>query len=478
MHGKTRSVFAGIALSILSTAGNAQVQQGAAARTFTPTGSSAAAIAHFAAGMTDYEQYNAVGARNHLLAALAADPAFGLARARLAQFVGGAPSQNEYARAAVDASKGSAGEAMMTLAIREAAAGRAANARAIWDALTQLHPDDRLIALERARSRVGADRTSAIREVTRRFPDYGWAKSELALALLANPLTVYSKDVADEALANVQALARLHPDAAGTHFVMGYVHQRLLDHDQARAHLDRAIAIQPYAWHFDVKAEIAAREKKVALARALLDSAIALSPSAPAIAAYRRSQAVLRAYDGSIADALAALAPLARQAEADSLPGQAQTNHITIGLFRAAAGDAAGYEAAVAEAKRVQATVAALADNQIIAYGLLGDGPKARAALAGYTESAQSQAPDVRDENIHRMTGIVAYAEGKYDEAIMHLKQGGTNPYVDVFTIEALRKQGKAKEAAAVRTALLARKNVSLAATSIPIAIQRAKVKK
>lgn len=465
-------------LLLFPLAAHTQVQQGAIARTLAPAGASASALAHYNAGMADFEARNVTGARRHFAAALAEDPTFGLARTQVALATGGVPSQKEHARAVTDASKGSAGETMLALAYREGAFARAANARAIWDALASMYPDDRFIALERARSRVGAERLQAIRDVARQHPDYAPARGEVAIALVLSQLTRYPKEVADEALSHAQAVAQRLPNAAGTHFLLGFVHERLLNHDEARMHLDKAIAIEAFGGHYELKAEMAAREKKAVLARALLDSAIAFNSSPVAKIVARRDQAILRGYDGTIADVVAALAPIAKQAEADSLPGQASATHLTIALFRAAARDASGYEAAVAEAKRVQPTSVALADNQIISYGLLGDGPKARAVLPAYIEGAQSQAPAMRDENVHRMTGVVAFAEGKYDEAIMHLKQGGPNPYVEVFTIEALMKQGKAKEAAAVRTALLARKNVSLAATSIPIAIQRAKMKK
>jgi hypothetical protein len=33
----------------------------------------------------------------------------------------------------------------------------------------------------------------------------------------------------------------------------------------------------------------------------------------------------------------------------------------------------------------------------------------------------------VREQNVHRATGLAALANGKYDEAIAHLKQGGPN---------------------------------------------------
>jgi hypothetical protein len=51
----------------------------------------------------------------------------------------------------------------------------------------------------------------------------------------------------------------------------------------------------------------------------------------------------------------------------------------------------------------------------------------------------------VREQNVHRATGLAALANGKYDEAIAHLKQGGPNLWVEVGTIEALTKLGKRK---------------------------------
>jgi predicted nucleic acid-binding Zn-ribbon protein len=99
----------------------------------------------------------------------------------------------------------------------------------------------------------------------------------------------------------------------------------------------------------------------------------------------------------------------------------------------------------LADARRIGFARGAIAENEIIAAALTGNGPRADEQLGVYIEESRSQAADVREQNVHRATGLAALANGKYDEAIAHLKQGGPNLWVEVGTIEALTTLGKRK---------------------------------
>lgn len=102
-------------------------------------------------------------------------------------------------------------------------------------------------------------------------------------------------------------------------------------------------------------------------------------------------------------------------------------------------------------------------------YALTKQGAAARKALDSYVELAAAQPPEIRSENVHRMTGLTLLAEGKAAEAIGELKQGGLNPYAQLGLIEAYKQLGRNKDADAERAAMLARKDFGIASTAMPI---------
>jgi hypothetical protein len=70
--------------------------------------------------------------------------------------------------------------------------------------------------------------------------------------------------------------------------------------------------------------------------------------------------------------------------------------------------------------------------------------------------------------------GLTLVAEGKGEEALTELRQGGANPYSQLGMIEAYLLMGRTSEADAERAALFARKDVTYASTAMPIARYRA----
>jgi hypothetical protein len=136
--------------------------------------------------------------------------------------------------------------------------------------------------------------------------------------------------------------------------------------------------------------------------------------------------------------------------------------------------DVAGIDAHFAEAKRLNLGENTLADTRVVANALAGRGDSARAALTDYVRLNPGPAGAPPSENIHRMTGLTLLAEGKPQEAIAELQQGGANPYAQLGIIEALIKLGRTTEAEAQRTAMLGRKDTAWGSTSIPIARYRA----
>ncbi|AHG90639.1 hypothetical protein J421_3102 [Gemmatirosa kalamazoonensis] len=471
-----------VVVAALLTAGaaraKAQAQPAANVRALEPTGARAEAVAHYETGLDANLVGNFAAAARHLRMALDSDSGFGLARSELALITGGRPSIAQHDRAVADAAKGSAGEALMALAQREGAAGRGANARAIWDALAQMYPDDRRIALKRALSRTDTARLNLLRELARRAPEYAPAHAYLAVSLVPSAILTYDQTVADEALAAADAGLRAQPEGASLLGVRGYVAERLLRHDEAMQYLDRSSAAEPIDWVYYTKAEIASRDRKVTLARAYLDSAITVSQSLPRRVGMRVTQALLRVEEGAIGDAVAGLRSIAQQAETDNLPGAAANAHAVTSFLYAAMGDTAAVGRELADAARLGESRADLAFWRIYAAALTGMGTTATEQLAAYVDEARNPDSGIKPEYVHSATGLAALANGKYEEAIAHLKQGGADPENELATIEALTKLGRKKEAAAARDSLLARKNMDVSFVEVPVAIYRSTMKR
>src|SRR5262249_47732601 len=189
---------------------------------------------------------------------------------------------------------------------------------------------------------------------------------------------------------------------------------------------------------------------------------------------YMSDRALTFLHEGNLAATLDALEDAAREARShDQRPAEA-TVHGTIALVYAGAGNLKAADEHVAMSRRLGATAAVLADNNVIVYSLLKQGPAARRALESYIQTSASQAPEVRTANVHRMTGLTLVAEGKPAEAIDELKQGGPNPYSQLGLIEAYTQLGRKKDADAERASMLAKQEFTIASTAVPITKYRA----
>jgi tetratricopeptide (TPR) repeat protein len=272
-----------------------------------------------------------------------------------------------------------------------------------------------------------------------------------------------------------QEAVKLAPGLSTSHTTLGQAFERQGRHAEALPHLNQATALNPseeYAHTF--KAEIAVREDRPAQARASLDSAMTGTPHIGRRVTYRQNRAVLFLYDGKVREMMDDLAATAREAESSGQGPAAATVHFTMALLSAGVRDASGFEAHKAEAKRLNLAEGTIADAEVNAYAMLMNGPAARRALGDYVRLAAGQAPAVREENIHRMTGLTLVAEGKAAEAIPELKLGGLNPYAQLGLIEAYLALKQPQQADSVRKAMIEHKGVSYVSTARPIAKYRA----
>jgi tetratricopeptide (TPR) repeat protein len=314
----------------------------------------------------------------------------------------------------------------------------------------------------------------SLRALTTRFPDFAPAKIWLAYYLTFTAYPAPSGPEADEALKVAQQAVQQAPEMSGTHAALGHVLERLGRHEEALRHLHQATTLSPHNEPaYVLKAEIFIREGKVAPARAALDSAIMVTPNVGRQVDHRENRAVALLYEGNVKQMMDELAANARAAEANGQLPAAAAVHMTMAVTSAGARDATTALVHHAEAKRLNLAAGTLADGEVVMFFLLGRAEDARRALGDYVRLAAGQAANAREQNIHRMTGLTLVAEGKPEEAIAELKQGGANPYAQLGIIEAYLLQRKTREAEAERAAMLARKDTPYTSTAVPIARYR-----
>lgn len=454
-------------------------QAGSIARTLTPATKHADAARRFDEGLDALQALSFMAGARRLDEAVTADSTFGLARALRARARGGPTMSAELQRAAVDAVGGSPTEAVLAIAIREAAAGRADNARKLFDAAASLAPDDPRVALEAANARTGAERIAMLRDLSKRAPGFAPAKYWLAFYLTASPFGDTPRADLDEAHTVAHEALQLAPNAPGSHTMLAHVLARQGLDDQAMTHLGHATAMPASGeYAYVVRAELAARRGQTPLMRASLDSATALAANAGFHSQYRRARALANLHEGNLRETIRELATLASEDEAAGRRMAAATHHLWLALMNGVARDNAAIERHLGEAQRLGATGATLHDNQVITYFLAGNAPAARKALDEYLAATREDTSTSRKESISRLTGLVLIAEKRPREAIEVLKKGGLNPYAQLGLVEAYHAAGDRKAAKAERDAFLARRSFSYNSTAMPIGKYRMKAMK
>lgn len=441
-------------------------QQGAASGKLNPIDARATAISEYLTALDAYQNLSWTEGFLHAQRAFTADSSFGLARALYARYRAGPNAAAEARRAAADAVSGSTAEAIIALA--NASSGPAA--AGLWDLAVKLHPNDPRVATDRALAMGGRARIDALRDVANKFADAAAPRMWLAYSLVNSLTPPRPKSDDEEALAAAQEAVRLAPTSSGAHAVLGFVYERMGREDDAMTHFGHATSMPlPFEGTFQLRAELLERQGKYAEARAALDSAILLTESIDNRASYMTLRALTFLYEGNLAATMAALDDAARDARASRSRDNEAAVHMTMSIVAAGAGNLKLAEEHRAIGRRLGATPGQLADAGVIMYAFARQGPAARKALESYVEAVAGQPADLRSENVHRQTGLTLVAEGKPDEAIAELKQGGLNPYAQLGLIEAYTQLGRKKEADAERAAMLARRDFGIGSTAMPI---------
>lgn len=470
-------VLFGLAV-LLPTLATAQTTQTPARRVLVPSTESADAAKAFEASVDAAHSWSWAVAFRESDRAMKIDSTFGIARAHRAVQRGGPALSSELNRAAVEAAAGSAGDAVIALAMRESNAGRGEAAAALYNVAMTLAPDDPRIALERALALPGGQRIAALREVSTRFPSHAPPKMWLAFYLTESAFEPVEPAAAAEALRVAQDALGLSPNASGSHTAIAHVLERSGRYDEAAMHLGHATKMsQPNEYAYVLKAEIAIRHGNTTAARSALDSAAMISPNIGRVGGNLRARATYPLYDGNLSQAVRELEALSRDDEAAGLRGRAQFAHFSLSFLAGTARNVQAVDRHLDEARRLGATGAGLASNMVVAYWLAGDAAKARSALNDYLREAQGDTTKDGRETLHRLTGMVLSAENHPGKAIAELKQAGSNPYTQLALVEAYRLAGDKVAATAEQKALFSRKEFGFASTAIPIGRYRLRAK-
>lgn len=472
-RGWTAALAAALVVS-LAVPIEAQLKEAPArAGMLVPTAAPAAAQ-EFRAAFDGYHMWAFAPAVDHAKKALAAAPDFGLARAYLAYVVAVPNRAAELDRAATDAAKGSAAEAVLALAMRERAAGRAQNAAKLFDAAVELAPNDPAVAVERALNLSGSARIDALREISKKYVDDAASRMWLAY-YLTEKATGWSRTDAAEALEAAQAALRIAPNEPGAVSAVAHALERVGRHDEALTYLDRSTeATPPDLYGLILRGETLWREGRTAEARESFEKAAAVTPFPTNPLIFKRTQAMITAYEGKPKEALQQLLDVASQAASAGQKGPEALAHITAALVAGGMRDAASAEKEIAAARALGLAGDWVDQDEVLAMAWAGRPTQARQAYGALVKSLTKTGLD-RENTLRVFNGIILVAEDKAADAIPELKALPDNNAAQMALVEAYRKLGKKSEANLVRKTLLERKDFPYDAGVIPIAHFRLK---
>jgi len=484
MQAVRRTLLMTAALAVVPCLAQTQVQQ---AQPANPTSGllsvtsikNDAAVVEFNAGMEDFWLLRHKSAVAHFTKALELEPHFGLARAARAIQLGGPTEAAELQTAFTDASAGSAAEAIFALGIREFGATRAGLARQALSAASTMFPSDRNVALWNAWAMTDTARLNALRSLGTKYPDFAPAKTWLAFYLV--PIGVPNDSIVaangDEAMQAAMAAVRLNPRESTVHSLMAHVLLAQHKYDEAAQHATAATNMMPKdPYAYQIRAQLAALDGNQAAIRSALDSAMAWTTDVNQNNTYARARAMTFLSEGNAARAQAELLANAKDAEDRGIKSDAALAHMFAAIAAGAARDTTALEAHFAAARNDGVADGVRLDYMINAYGLAGQGAKARALMDEWNKAAAALPPAsqavirTRDQTTKRHEAFALLGENKPKEALAVLQQGGANPYRDLGELKALLLLKNGKGADSAQKAFLARKDFSYASSATPAA--------
>ena len=391
-------------------------------------------------------------ARQHAMNALAADPAFELARIYLARpqlspALSAGERASEISKALAAMSNASAPEYLLALYWRELLAGRGQVALTLLRMLAQLVPNDADVAFQLfAAERVGrplADIVRSEKELLDKFPNFALGYNQYAYDLH------FSGDHTGDIVA-VQQYARLapgQPNARDSRADLELMHGNISD---AVAHAQEAITVDS-TWTngYATIGAVKLAGGKADEARTSFMRGAALAPTAAAKVEAHHWIAASYIYNRDAKSALRELAAISEEAMAAKLtPTAIALPHQRMALVEAFSGDKQNVRAHLAKAAAVTgANPLQQAAYSVLAYTATGD-----IKAAQDNADVLAKASGMNQPLLHALNALVAVAGKNYPAAEQELTQTGSNDLLaKALRAEVLKSQGKTAEAKAIR---------------------------
>ena len=419
-----------------------------------PTAASEPAKMAFRTAMFEAQNLGTERARKQLVAALAADPQFGLAQVYqtvLADGITPAERESRIAPALGAMGKASPAEVLLALYWRETSAGRGAAAVPIIKAATELVPEDAEIAyIYLNTQQVGksaAEQVALQKRFLERFPTHAAAYNQLAY-------TSWRVGDGAGALDAVQQYAKHAPDHPNSHDSYADILLLVGRADEAAAHVARQVELDPEFAIGDTKlGTIQLTVGDVRGARSHFATALTHARTPGQRIQARHWQAASHVYARDARAAVRELNAIAEIATAANMPGA-----VALAFDRAAVIDAyIGNRKAVA-GHLAAAAAAATTDAQKSTYQVHAAIALSRSGMAEAARTAAAQFAKLTPDSGFGPTldAILALDRKDYAAAESALaKVTDSDPLVKSLRAELMVRQGRKAEGQALKQDVL-----------------------
>ena len=418
----------------------------------TLTSSSEPAKTAFREALLESHNVSPDGARARIAAAVAADPAFGLARVyQSVVALGLNAAAREKAIGEAMASMGSATVPELLLAIywRENAAGRGAAALPILQTLMTLVPNDEQIAYlqlgPRNAGKPALEQASNFREFIQKYPNYAATHNSLAYAL-------WNTGDRDGAMASVQQYVKLAPTHANSHDSYADILMLMGRPQDALMHTKREIEIDP-AFGGQMKlGAIHLMLNDIPAARAAFAAELAVTPVPTQQFEPMTWNAITYVYAGDGKGTLGELGKVAAAAKAANAPVPGAVAHLRMAVVEAYLGNKKSVQGHLDAAGSLQTPNPNHFVHRTLALSRAGNTQQAREALEQFT-AAVPNSPIIPSLN-----ALIALDAKDLTAAEAALgKTGATDVLTQALRAELMLRKGKKAEAATLRAETLAR---------------------
>lgn len=411
----------------------------------------AAARAAFDAGFAAAEEGEMARAADQYRKAYEADPQFGLARAFEHVTLNGASPESGDAieRLRIRTGSQNLAESLLFVSLRERQAGRTGVANGLLDALARLVPSDprflRWYHVTLARG--DATRVAIARTLRDREPQSYLAQGNLALALTA------AADEAERTKALQEAL-RLGPDRPFTHWVAGLVMTDARRFDEAIAHHERALTLNPrYTRSLGARAVNYLYVGRPADARRDFRQLGERMINTVDVAFARRAEALTYLHEGNQDETVKQLTRTVDVFERENAQGSTWRNQLSLAhqhlaVLAGVRKDVAAVDRAIAAQKKIYAEPgpAGVIFWNAVSLSLAGQPERARAELASFEKLIASRDIAPAASVVAAITSMVLVAERQYDEAVR--ASGDSSDFVALLAkYQALTALGRTQDA-------------------------------